>query len=190
VRAGATHSLRGLAVTVLAGRQAGCVGLLTLAAAGADVRLVVAYDEIVMRLAGELDLPSVPSIAAPDIAATLGCCDLLVSVHGREIVPPALLARPALGAINVHPCLSRYKGRDPIGRLLADGHSRASVGVHVMTERVDEGPVLAEEFVDVTGCTTHDAVYNRLYPSYATTLLKAVRMLRMRAAAGAEGARA
>lgn len=41
---------------------------------------------------------------------------------------------------------------------------RASVGVHLMTPQVDEGPVLVEEFVDVTGLETVEAVYNRLYP--------------------------
>ncbi|GAH55096.1 unnamed protein product [marine sediment metagenome] len=46
-----------------------------------------------------------------------------------------------------------------------------------MTENVDEGEVLAEEFVDVTGKQSVDEVYNALYPYYSLALLKALRVL-------------
>ena len=87
-----------------------------------------------------------------------------------------LLAHTKYGGINVHPCLYGYKGANPVERLLKDGNTRASVGVHRMTAQVDEGEVLAEEFVDVTG-TTVDEVYNALYPAYATALIKALKVV-------------
>jgi hypothetical protein len=73
--------------------------------------------------------------------------DLLVSVHGQEIVPDAVLARYSLGGINLHPCLWAYKGRDPVRRAVLAGETRLSVGAHRMTSVVDGGEVLAEEFV-------------------------------------------
>jgi len=168
---------QGLKVVFLGGRQAGCVGLLAVIAAGHRIQGVVVYDSIVETLAARLGLPTFASIKQPEVERLLSDSDLLVSVHCREIVPKKLLELPHLGGINVHPCLYRYKGSNPIDRLLQDGCTRASVGVHRMTESVDEGEVLAEEFVDVAGKRSVDEVYNVLYPFYASVLLKALRIL-------------
>jgi methionyl-tRNA formyltransferase len=156
----------------MGGRQAGCIGLLTLRAAGWDVAAVVAYDDDVRALAGSLGLPVLASIR--DARGPLAEADLLVSVHGREIVPGELLALPRRGGINVHPCLYAHKGADPVGALLRSGSSRASVGVHRMTDVVDEGEVLVEEFLDVDGLTAPVEVYNALYPLYARALVDAL----------------
>ncbi len=166
-----------LEIVFLGGKQAGCVGLLTTTAAGCRIKGVVAADEMVANLATGLGLPTFASVRQAEVERLLAESDLLVSVHSREIVPEKLLKLPRLGGINVHPCLYRYKGADPIERLLKDGTTRASVGVHRMTERVDEGEVLTQEFVDVTGKKTEDEVYNVLYPLYALALLKALRIL-------------
>lgn len=91
--------------------------------------------------------------------------DLFFSVHGREIVPEEMLAIPPLGCVNVHPCLYKYKGANPVQRMLDDDNSKASVAVHYMVEKVDAGEVILEEFVDVAG-TTVEEVYNELYPYY------------------------
>jgi len=167
----------GLKVVFSGGRQAGCIGLLTVFAVGCRIQGVIAYDDIVSSLADSLNLPVFTSIKQPEVEKLLAGSDLLVSVHGRDIVPTRLLDLPHLGGINAHPCLYRYKGADPVGRLLRDGGTKASVGVHRMTEHVDEGEVLAEEFVDIAGKKTADEVYNVLYPYYALALLKALRAL-------------
>lgn len=159
------------------GKQAGCIGLLTVVAAGFNIKVVIAYDNIVAGLAAELGLPVLTSIKKPELEQYLINSDLLVSVHSPEIVPDRLLNRLRFGGINVHPCLYRYKGAHPVERLLQDGCTRASVGVHRMTAKVDEGEVLAEEFVDVTGKNIVDEVYNTLYPYYSIVLLKALRIL-------------
>lgn len=164
-------------VVFLGGAQAGCIGLLTLLAAGCKVSGIVAYDTIVERLATVLGLPTFSSVKQPELEALLCRSDLLVSVHGKEIVPDRLLELPRLRGINAHPCLYAYKGADPVGRLLRDENTNASVGVHRMTERVDEGEVLVEEFVDVTGKHSVAEVYNALYPFYALALLKALATL-------------
>ena len=164
-------------VVFLGGKQAGCIGLLIVLATGCLIRGVVAYDSDVETLAAELGLARFASITQPEMERLLSASDLLVSVHCREIVPEKLLALPRSGAINVHPCLYRYKGARPVERLLRDGCTRASVGVHRMTERVDEGELLVEEFVDVTWRKTVDEVYNALYPFYALALIKALRII-------------
>ena len=161
----------------MGGKQAGCVGLLTMLAAGYKVSGVVAYDELTHQLAAELHLPSFSSIAQLEVDELLASSDVLVSVHGKEIVLKNKFEAPRLGAINVHPCLYAYKGALPVKRLLADGNTRASVGVHRMTENVDEGEVLVEEVVDVAGLQSSGEVYNALYPYYSLALLRALRTL-------------
>jgi hypothetical protein len=46
-----------------------------------------------------------------------------------------------------------------------------------MTENVDQGEVLVEEFVDVSGKRSVDEIYNVLYPYYSIALLKALKVL-------------
>jgi methionyl-tRNA formyltransferase len=166
---------RTMRAVFMGGRQAGCVGLLTALAFGCEIDALVAYDDQVMMVADLLGLTARPSIS--DTRGALADADLLISVHGRELVPSRLLTLPRLGGINVHPCLYAYKGGDPIGRLLADGNTRASVGVHRMTDELDQGEVIVEEFVDVTGDRTVTEVYNRLYPHYASALYRALKTL-------------
>jgi folate-dependent phosphoribosylglycinamide formyltransferase PurN len=168
---------RGLKVVFVGGNQAGCVGLLTAIAAGCRIQGTVAYDNIIENLAINMKLLTFNSVKQPEVEKLLGESDLLISVHGREIISKGLLDLPRLGGINVHPCLYRYKGINPVGRLLSDGCSKASVGVHRMTENVDQGEVLVEEFVDVSGKRSVDEIYNVLYPYYSIALLKALKVL-------------
>ena len=164
----------------MGGRQAGCIGLLTLYAAGFVPTAVVAYDKLVERLANDLGLPVSPSIRDPGFQDALSRSHILVSVHGLEIVPDKMLNKAPLGGINAHPCLYRYKGLAPVRQLIEDGNPRASVGVHCMTAKVDMGEVLAEEFVMVEGKETVESVYNELYPIYTTVLLKALKIMQGR----------
>lgn len=43
-----------------------------------------------------------------------------------------------------------------------------------MQERVDEGSVLVEDFVDVSGAGSVREIYNKLYPYYAVVVSKAL----------------
>lgn len=151
--------------------------MLSLLASGCDVLAVVAYDDFVKMLAEQLKIPTFTSIKDKNFVKMVEGSDILVSVHGREIAPPNILKIPPKRCINVHPCLYRYKGADPIGRLLKDKNTKASVGVHYMEEKLDAGEVIVEEFVDVSGRETVAEVYNELYPYYATTLLKALKII-------------
>jgi methionyl-tRNA formyltransferase len=169
---------RELDTVFVGGRQAGCVGLLAASAAGCNALAVVAYDDLVGEVAATLGILLLESIRGEDARDVLQRSDLLISVHGRELVPDELLRLPRLGGINVHPCLYAYKGANPVGRLLADGNPKASVGVHRMTSELDRGDVLVEEFVDVSEEISIEGVYNRLYPHYATALVRAIATLR------------
>ena len=159
------------------GKQAGCIGLLTLLSQGYEVRCVVAYGQMVSNLASALGFLVYDTIKHPDIPALLEGADLLLSVHCREFVPLALLKIPRLGGLNVHPCLSKYKGASPIQHFMDDSGKVASVGVHRMTEILDEGEILSELYLDVNGCATAEEVYNELYPIYAQAIIAAIQKL-------------
>ena len=159
-------------IVYLGQKQAGCIGLLTLKALGHDIVRVSDYDQMVYDCAQSLGIACwwIKDFAQYTIEA-IQDADLLVSVHARHIVPVDLLKIPG---INVHPYLYAYKGKNPVERALNDGNYRASVGVHRMTNKVDEGEVITELFVDASGTSTVAEVYNILYPYYSLALIDAL----------------
>ena len=100
--------------------------------------------------------------------------DTLLSVHGREIVPKAMLDKVGR-ALNVHPYLYCYKGKDPIGRALMDRNFNASVGVHKMTEKLDSGEVLYEKCIKLRECDSVIEIYNQLYPYYPEVIMEGLK---------------
>jgi methionyl-tRNA formyltransferase len=165
-------------VAFLGGQQAGCIGLLSVLAADCEVVSIVAYGEKINELSRALNIPTFSSIKDKGFVDILGESDLLICVHGREIVPLEILKIPILGCVNVHPCLYKYKGANPIKHLLKDGNTKASVGVHYMSEEIDAGEVIVESYMDVSGLNTEIEVYNELYPTYTLVILEALDMIR------------
>ena len=171
-------------IIFLGGRQVGIIGLLTTLASGCEVKAVVSKSRMLCEVSESLSIPVYDSIHKLDILLSynynrhlLSDVDILISVHSREIIPTELLKLTKYGGINVHPCLYKYKGKGPISRLLADGETKASVGVHRMTEVVDEGEALYEQFVSLDGQKTVVEVYNTLYPYYSLVLSKALKII-------------
>ncbi|MEM3364398.1 MAG: formyltransferase family protein [Candidatus Micrarchaeia archaeon] len=160
------------------GKQAGVICLLSIMARGDKIAMVIAQDEIVNRVATAFGLLTIlpTEIENNTFLSKLEKlkADLFVCAHGRKIINDQILSLLRLGGINVHPCLYKYKGAKPIARLLKDNESRASVGVHYMTSKIDSGEVIIELFEDVSECHTETEVYNKLYPLYATAIKKAL----------------
>ena len=157
------------------GKQAGMISLLTLLSMGERVICVIPVDSIVSKIAHRLKLNTikVKDINDPRVVEYLKSLDpdLIVCCNGTQIFKKDLLE---LKGINLHANLYKYKGNNPIERMLKDGETKASVGVHVMTEKVDNGPVLAENFKRVSGKTEKE-VYNELYPLYVLSLIQAIK---------------
>lgn len=163
-----------LKICFMGGQQAGVIGLLAALAKGSRVLAAVSYSDELKVVLDYFNIPVYKTIRNENFVKSLSNADLLLSVHGREIVKQDLLKLPRFDAVNIHPFLYKYKGTDPVGRALRDGETKASVGAHIMQERVDEGPVLVEEFVDVSGADSVLEIYNRLYPYYALVVSKAL----------------
>lgn len=163
-----------LNIIYLGGKQAGVISLLSSIAYGHSVKAVVTVSDMLKRVSLKLKIPVFHSVKQNEIAELLPNVDLLISVHSREIIPNSILEAVRLGGINIHPCLYKYKGKDPIGRFIKDGETKASVGIHKMTEQVDCGETLLELFVDIDReeINTIDGIYNILYPYYSLALLQ------------------
>ena len=68
----------------------------------------------------------------------------IVAAYGK-ILPPALLAAPHQGTLNVHPSLlPKYRGASPIeGQLLADDRE-CGVSIMLIDEKMDHGSIVAQ----------------------------------------------
>ncbi|MDD5041544.1 MAG: methionyl-tRNA formyltransferase [Candidatus Peribacteraceae bacterium] len=78
-------------------------------------------------------------------------CDVLVTVAYGQILSPALLALPRLGAVNVHPSLlPRWRGASPVQHAILAGDSETGVTVQMMVQALDAGPVLAQERIPLS----------------------------------------
>lgn len=97
--------------------------------------------------------------------------DLLIVAAYGLILPPALLAVPRLGAVNVHASLlPAYRGASPITAALLDGQVTTGVSIMLMDEGVDTGPVLAQETQPISSEDTTASLSERLAEQGAALL--------------------
>jgi UDP-4-amino-4-deoxy-L-arabinose formyltransferase/UDP-glucuronic acid dehydrogenase (UDP-4-keto-hexauronic acid decarboxylating) len=79
------------------------------------------------------------------------------------ILPPALLAIPAQGAINVHGgLLPRYRGANVLNWALIEGATATGVTAHYMTPRVDGGDIVLQQPVAIVESDTAVTLKRRL----------------------------
>jgi methionyl-tRNA formyltransferase len=129
---------------------------------GRGQRLV---DSPVKRLASRHAIPVCQpgTFRDRDAQATLAAfrADLMIVVAYGLILPPAVLAMPRLGCINIHASLlPRWRGAAPIQRAILAGDRETGVCLMLMDAGLDTGPVLASATCriepDDTGGRLHD----------------------------------
>ena len=137
---------------------------------------------------GELSLKSFATEEERD--ATMR--DFFMS-HGVELVVDAgydrIHGRPFLEAyrgriINVHPSLLPQFGgsMDAVGQALRSGVRVTGASVHLVTEDLDAGPILAQESVVVMEDDTVESLRSRIHDAEYRILPKAIRLLEARLA--------
>ncbi len=165
-----------LEICFMGAKQAGIIGALTILAKG-KILSAVTYSEDLANILSALKIPLFKSVKDKYFVDKLSSSDLLICVHGREIVKPNLLKLPKFGAINIHPYFRNYKGANPVERAFKDKDFGASVCAHIMEKDIDQGKVLVEEFIDVSGANSVDEIYNKLYPYYCIVILKLLELI-------------
>jgi methionyl-tRNA formyltransferase len=89
--------------------------------------------------------------------------DVLVVVAYGLLLPPAVLAVPRLGCINVHASLlPRWRGAAPIQRAILAGDEETGVAIMRMDPGLDTGPVYAVRRVPIGARDTTPTLAQRL----------------------------
>ena len=89
--------------------------------------------------------------------------DIAPVVAYGKILPRSLLDIPPFGFVNLHfSLLPAYRGAAPVQRALIDGVEQTAASVMVLTEGMDEGPVLGTSVVDVRDEDTAGTLGSRL----------------------------
>ncbi len=133
----------------------------------------------VKRLALSLNLPVLQPerCRAPEFVAQLGqmAPDLVVVAAYGQILPPALLAVPRLGCLNVHASLlPRYRGAAPIQWALLDGAEQTGVTIMRMDAGLDTGDILTQESVTLAPEEDAACLHDRLARLGAGLLVRTI----------------
>jgi methionyl-tRNA formyltransferase len=136
----------------------------------------------VKQCALEHDLPVEQPVSLKDAAeqAKLAAYqpDLMVVVAYGMLLPPAVLAIPRLGCINVHASLlPRWRGAAPIQRAILAGDSETGVTIMQMAEGLDTGDMLARVATPIGVNETAAELHDRLAPLGNEALLEAIAAL-------------
>jgi methionyl-tRNA formyltransferase len=101
--------------------------------------------------------------------------DVMIVVAYGLILPPAVLAIPPLGCINIHASLlPRWRGAAPIQRAILAGDTESGVAIMRMEAGLDTGPILLERRTALAARETAGSLHDRLAASGADALLEAL----------------
>lgn len=99
--------------------------------------------------------------------------DLIVVAAYGKLLPPAMLALPRLGCVNVHASLlPRYRGAAPIQWAIANGEKVTGITIMQMDEGLDTGDIIAQEELAIGETETAESLHDRLAESGARLLVR------------------
>ncbi|MGC8732268.1 MAG: phosphoribosylglycinamide formyltransferase [Halothiobacillaceae bacterium] len=104
--------------------------------------------------------------------------DLVVLAGFMRILTPAFVHHYAGRLINIHPSLlPKYPGMNTHARAIAAGDAEHGATVHLVTEGVDEGPIILQGRVPVMPDDTPETLQQRVHAIEHKIYPEAVRML-------------
>lgn len=164
--------------------------------AGETVELVAAYTQPdrpagrgkkltappVKQAALELGLPVEQPLSLRDEDAQARLAeyrpDLLVVAAYGLILPPAVLAMPRLGAINIHASLlPRWRGAAPINRAIEAGDAETGITIMQMEAGLDTGAMWLKRIEPIHANDTAATLHDRLAPLGAQALIEALPLI-------------
>ena len=93
-----------------------------------------------------------PERITEDVLSTLSKSDwdLFVVVAYGKILPEILIDMPKFGTINVHySLLPKYRGATPVESAILNGDTTTGVSIQQMRFKLDSGPIIKEEQVEI-----------------------------------------
>jgi methionyl-tRNA formyltransferase len=89
--------------------------------------------------------------------------DFLFSFYYRKMLKAPLLAAARRGALNMHgSLLPRYRGRAPVNWAVLHGERQTGATLHYMTERPDDGDIVAQTAVPILPDDTAREVFDKV----------------------------
>jgi len=161
---------------VFAYHNVGVRCLSVLLAHGVDVALVVTHrdnpkETIWFDSVAELAaLHGIPTITpdnpnAPEVIARIRALqpDFFFSFYYREMLKRELLEIPKHGALNMHgSLLPKYRGRVPVNWAIIHGETETGSTLHYMTEKPDNGDIVAQQAVPILPDDTALQVFQKV----------------------------
>ncbi len=85
-----------------------------------------------------------------DLEARLPSSDVFIVVAYGKIIPEEILNMPKFGSINIHySLLPKYRGASPVESAILNGDAETGVSIQKMAYKMDTGPILAQEKVQI-----------------------------------------
>jgi methionyl-tRNA formyltransferase len=101
--------------------------------------------------------------------------DLIALAAYGQILPPALLAVPRFGCLNVHTSLlPKYRGAAPIQWAILNDESETGVTIMKMDEGLDTGDILTQEITPIYPADNAQILHDRLAQIGAALLLETI----------------
>ncbi|TSC79346.1 MAG: methionyl-tRNA formyltransferase fmt [Candidatus Peregrinibacteria bacterium Gr01-1014_25] len=107
-------------------------------------------------------------VAQPEVLSTVHCPlsappDFLVVVAYGQILSDDILAWPRVAPVNVHASLlPRWRGASPIQHAILAGDGETGVTIQRMVQKLDAGPILAQERTPIAPRETFESLHDRL----------------------------
>lgn len=100
--------------------------------------------------------------------------DFILSFYYRNMIRPAVLDIPRLGALNLHGSyLPGYRGRVPVNWAVINGETESGATLHYMVEKPDAGDIVDQERVEIGFTDTAHDVFGKVTDAAVTVLARA-----------------
>ena len=88
--------------------------------------------------------------------------DIILVGTWREKIKKEIFQLPTIATINVHPSLlPHYRGPNPYLQTILHGEKHSGLTFHLMSEKFDEGPILAQEKIEILPMDTAKELKDR-----------------------------
>lgn len=102
-----------------------------------------------------------------------GDFDLSIVVAYGMIMQKKLLESPKLGSINIHySLLPKYRGASPVESAILNGDIETGISIQQMEFKMDSGPILAQEKIEISPEETAPELRKRLIKTGGELLVK------------------
>ncbi|MBI3342865.1 methionyl-tRNA formyltransferase [Candidatus Gottesmanbacteria bacterium] len=101
--------------------------------------------------------------------------DLVISACYGQKIPWESIAAARFGGLNVHPSLlPRWRGADPVPWAILNGDRQTGVTVVTLSEKFDDGAIIAQKKVPITDTDTSDALRTKLFTIGSELLIQSL----------------